>query len=172
MTSCERPSWFSTRTPWGALAAIALAMEAFALWSQHVWGLDPCNECVYIRFGVLGLLVAGLGGALVPRSVLSRAVFGVLAFVALGYALVRSYILVDLERQVAAGVSASCGRFKGFVGGVPLHQWLPEMFEPRAMCGQIAGTFLGQSFAVWTLVGLAALAVLTAVVVVRDWRRP
>lgn len=171
MTSCARPSLFSTRTPWVALAAIALAMEAFALWSQHVWGLDPCNECVYIRFGVLGLLVAGLGGALVPRSVLSRAVFGALALVALGYALVRSYLLVDLERQVAAGVSASCGRFKGFVGGLPLHQWLPELFEPRAMCGQIAGTFLGQSFAVWTLAGLVAVAVLAAVALTRDCLR-
>jgi disulfide bond formation protein DsbB len=172
MTRHSQSSFFSTRTPWVALAGIALAMEVFALLSQHLGGLDPCNECVYIRFGVLGLLVAGLGGALAPKFVVSRVVFGALAALALGYALARAYVLVDLERQVAAGIAASCGRFKGFVGGLPLHQWLPGMFEPRAMCGQVNGTFLGQSFAVWTLVGLAALAVVAVAVCLRDRRRP
>lgn len=172
MSRRTQVSLFASRTPWWALAGIALAMEAFALVSQHVWGLEPCNECIYIRFGVAGLLLAGLGGALAPRLLLVRLLFGALSVLSLGYALARAYVLVDLERKVTAGAAASCGRFKGLPGGLPLQEWWPAVFEPRGMCGQITGTFLGQSFAVWTLIGLAALALALLALVVQDWRRP
>lgn len=154
-----------TRSFWLFLSFVALVLEAFALFNQHVLGLEPCNECILIRVGVLGVALAGMLGAVAPRLLAMRLAAFTLMGAALSWALYRAYVLVDIVRMVAAGEVAGCKRFKGFPLGLPLAEWFPEIFEPRGRCGEIAGVFLGQSFAVWTLVGLgaAALGVLAVV---------
>ena len=54
------------RRSWLLLAALALALDGIALFLQHVLQVEPCNECIYIRVGVLGIALAGLMGALAP----------------------------------------------------------------------------------------------------------
>lgn len=145
------------RWPWLLLTVIALSMDGVALYLQHVLQVEPCNECIYVRAGVLGLGVAGLVGALAPRYLAMRLVALTGCFAALGWGLYRVYLLLGLEQVVREGGEASCKRFKGFPDWLPLDRWLPEIFEPRAMCGTVSWTFLGQSVTFWagvTLLGM------------------
>jgi disulfide bond formation protein DsbB len=139
---------------WLLIALVGLAMEGFALFSQHVWGFQPCNECIYIRVGVAGLILAGMIGATAPRLRLVRATALVATAVSLSWALYRAFLLVALEQKVSDGAAAGCSRFKGFPAWASLDTWFPAVFEPRGTCGEIVGVFLGWSFAYWSLLGL------------------
>lgn len=161
---------FSTqRRSWLLLTAVALALEGGALYLQHVLGVEPCNECIYIRAGVLGVALAGVLGALSP-SYWPMRLLALCAWVgALGWSLSRVVLLLDLERIVRAGGEASCKRFKGFPDWMPLEKWLPNVFEPRAMCGTVSWTFLGESVTFWIGVALAGLALVAAAIVLAQF---
>lgn len=146
------------RWPWLLLAAIALSLDGVALYLQHVLQVEPCNECIYVRAGVLGLGVSGLMGALAPKYWAMRLLALTGCFAALGWSLYRVNLLLDLERVVREGGEASCKRFKGFPDWLPLDTWLPEVFEPRAMCGTVSWTLLGQSVTFWAGVALLGMA--------------
>lgn len=146
------------RWPWLLLTACALLLDGVALTLQHLLEVEPCNECIYIRVGVLGVGVAGLIGALAPRILAIRAVAFAAWLGALGWSLYRATILLNLERIVREGGEASCARFKGFPDWMALDRWLPNVFEPRAMCGTVSWTFLNQSVTFWIAVALWGLA--------------
>ena len=155
----------SKRWPWLLLSIFALALEGAALYLQHVLKVEPCNECIYVRAGILGIAVAGLIGAMAPKYLVVRLIGLAVWLCALGWSLYRVMLLLDLERVVSEGGEASCKRFKGFPDWMPLETWLPEIFEPRALCGMVSWTFLGQSVTFWSGVALWGLA-LAAVSVV------
>lgn len=154
------------RSPWLLLTVCAVLLECFALYMQHMKGVEPCNECIYIRLGVLGIAVSGLIGALAPRVLILRWSALMVWLLALGWSLYRANLLLNLERIVRDGGEASCARFKGFPEWMPLERWLPNMFEPRAMCGTVSWTFLNQSvtFWIWAALWCIALAAILALV--------
>jgi disulfide bond formation protein DsbB len=156
----------SKRGPWLLLAAMALSLDGMALFLQHVLQVEPCNECIYVRAGVLGMGVAGLIGALAPKYLAMRWLALTGCFAALGWSLYRVNLLLDLERVVREGGDASCKRFKGFPDWLPLDTWLPEVFEPRAMCGTVSWTFLGQSVTLWAGVALLGMALVLIAVLI------
>jgi disulfide bond formation protein DsbB len=133
-------------------------LECFALYMQHALGVEPCNECIYIRAGVLGVAASGLIGALAPRVRILRWSAIAVWQMALGWSLYRANLLLNMEQKVREGLEASCGRFKGFPDWMPLERWFPEMFEPRAMCGTVSWTFLNQSVTYWIWIALWCLA--------------
>lgn len=163
----------SKRGFWLLLAVIALALEGVALYLQHVLQVEPCNECIYIRVGVLGIAVAGVIGAVAPRYLAMRLI-GLAAWLgALGWSLYRVTLLLDLERVVSEGGEASCKRFKGFPDWMPLDTWLPDVFQPRAMCGMVSWAFLGQSVTFWSGVALLGMALAaTSVLMSQRFARP
>jgi disulfide bond formation protein DsbB len=163
----------SKRGLWLLLTAIALLLEGGALYLQHVLQVEPCNECIFVRTGVLGIAVAGLIGAVAPKYLAMRLAGLVACIGALAWSLYRVALLLDLERVVSEGGEASCKRFRGFPDWMPLDTWLPDVFQPRAMCGTVSWTFVGQSVTFWigvALLGiaLAATSVLLSQLVVRD----
>jgi disulfide bond formation protein DsbB len=125
---------------------------------QHALGVEPCNECIYIRAGVLGVAASGLIGALAPRVRILRWSAIAVWQMALGWSLYRANLLLNMEQKVREGLEASCERFKGFPDWMPLERWFPEMFEPRAMCGTVSWTFLNQSVTYWIWIALWCLA--------------
>lgn len=153
------------RWPWLLLTLSAALLECFALYMQHAQGVEPCNECIYIRVGVLVVAAAGLIGAAAPRNLVLRWSALALWLSGLGWSLYRGHLLLNLEQKVREGAEASCARFKGFPEWMPLERWLPNMFEPRAMCGSVSWTFLNQSITFWiwiVLLGMALVAILVA----------
>lgn len=161
----------SQRWPWLLLAVVAAFFEGSALYLQHRLQVEPCNECIYIRLAVALMGVAGLIGTLAPRWQAVRLVALAAWGGALGWGLYRATLLLDLERIVREGGQGSCARFKGFPNWMPLDQWLPEMFEPRAMCGDVSWTFLGQSVTFWIWVSMWVLALVAGLVLLAQFQR-
>jgi disulfide bond formation protein DsbB len=108
--------------------------------------------------GVLGIGLAGLVGALAPSVLFLRSSAIALWLLSMGWSLHRANLLLELEQKVRAGGEAGCARFKGFPEWIPLERWLPDMFEPRAMCGDVSWTFLSQSVTFWIWVALWGFA--------------
>ena len=55
------------------------------------------------------------------------------------------------EEKLAAQGTGSCKMFMGFPEWIPLDTWLPQVFQPEGLCGEVVWTLLGQSMAVWSL---------------------
>ncbi|MCG3027137.1 disulfide bond formation protein B [Pseudomonas aeruginosa] len=55
------------------------------------------------------------------------------------------------EEKLAAQGMGSCKMFMGFPEWIPLDSWLPQVFQPEGLCGEVVWTLLGQSMAVWSL---------------------
>jgi disulfide bond formation protein DsbB len=158
------------RGPWFLLCICSALLESFALYMQHAMGVEPCNECIYIRAGVLGIAASGLIGAIAPRVLILRWSAIAVWLIALGWSLYRANLLLNLEQKVRDGLDASCGRFRGFPDWMPLERWLPGMFEPRAMCGTVSWTFLNQSVTYWIWIALWFLALTALLVLVSQTR--
>ena len=156
------------RLLWMVLAVIAIALETIALYAQHYLGLEPCNECIYIRAGILGLFIASILGLVAPRQWYVRSIALIVWSSSLIWSLYRTNILRTLEENVRNGAPSGCGRFKGFPEWLPLDQWVPAMFEPRAMCGENPQIFLSYTFADWTWFGLMVLFGATLLVLISE----
>jgi disulfide bond formation protein DsbB len=153
------------RAAWLALAVTGLLLEGTALYFQHVAGLQPCVMCIYIRIAVLGLVAAGLIGAIAP----ARAVPQALGFVAWGGAATQglslSRELIVIQSADPFSFEATCSFLPRFPSWLPLHEWSPAMFMPTGSCTDDVWTWLGLSMAQWLQgIFVAYLLVLAAVV--------
>lgn len=145
--------WQKSRFPWLLLAGTALALEIFS-WSvfQNLLGLRPCELCVFIRFSMLAICVAGLVGAICPKSAILRLVGYGLAFWWIIKGLMWSARLhVENIRASDPDWISSCGDGAiRFPFGLKLDQWLPGHFAPQALCGEdSAWALLGLSMPQW-----------------------
>src|SRR3954470_23611353 len=140
-----------------ALTAVAcVAMIAFALYLQHVVGLEPCPMCIVQRYALILLgLSAGIAavfrnrGAWVVGSLLGLAFSGFGAFVAARQSWLQWY-----PPEIA-----SCGRdFYGMIETFPLKRAVPMIFRGSGDCTKIDWTFLGGSIANWSFVAFVVFA--------------
>lgn len=153
------------RRAWWLLALSALGLELAALWFQHGMGLDPCVKCVYERVAVLGLMFAGIVGALYPRALVVRllaySAWGVSAAWGLRLALQHADIQAD------TGNAFSCSFAAEFPAWAKLDEWLPAMFQPTGYCDDIQWQWLSLTMAEWMVVVFAIyLLILFAVIAI------
>lgn len=156
------------RGAWIALAVTALSLEASALFFQYGLDLNPCVMCIYIRMAVLGLVAAGLLGAIAPR----RPVIQFLGFAAWGLAagegLVLSRELIVIQAADPFSFAAVCSFLPRFPAWLPLHEWFPAFFMPTGNCTDDIWRWLGLSMAQWMQgIFIAYLVVLVIVLVAR-----
>lgn len=152
------------------LSLIALAcflMLGAALLLQHQFGWEPCTLCIQIRLWLLcaGLLsltllamfAAGLRWLCLPLWL------GLLA--ASGMAVYDNTHLVLIETGIVP--SFSCSPFPFYSFYLPLHEYLPSVFQSAGVCGQNDYAWLGIPFTSWTLAGVVALL---GLVLLAIWR--
>jgi len=154
----------------GLVFLACAGMLAFALYLQHVVGLEPCPMCIVQRYALILVgLVAGIS-ALVPRrgawitgSVLGLAAAGFGAFVAAR----QSWLQWNPPEIV------SCGRdFYGMIETFPLKRAIPMIFRGSGDCTKIDWTFLGGSIANWSFVAFVAFAIVFIGIIARQLRAP
>jgi protein dithiol:quinone oxidoreductase len=147
------------------VCAVCAAMLAFALYLQHVVGLEPCPMCIVQRYALILVGVfAGIGAALKSRgawvatSILGLAAAGFGAFTAARQSWLQWY-----PPEIA-----SCGRdFYGMIETFPLKRAIPMIFRGSGDCTKIDWTFLGGSIANWSFVAFCGFVVAFLVVLVR-----
>lgn len=124
--------WMAKPWYWLAIVVIGLALEAIALFYQHVLNEPPCVLCIHARLWTLGGIIAGSLGLAFHRYWQGRVAAQGLLVVSLVGLWERSWTALKVERGTYEGV---CGMDPGFPGWFPLDAWFPNVFEVWTMCG-------------------------------------
>lgn len=143
----------------GFLACAGLM--AYALYAQHVLGLEPCPLCIFQRVAVIGTGVAFLVAALHGPLAGGRWVYALLAAGASGVGAGIAGRHVWLQSLPADQVPACGPGLDYMMEAFPLSQTLRMVFSGSGECAEVDWTFLGLSMPAWTLicfVGLIAWA--------------
>ena len=154
----------SKRTPWVLLALTAFVFEITALFFQYNMGLEPCIMCIYQRFAMLGLLGAGIVGAINPQSTLCR----LIAFVTWGISSIWGYFIAKEHIAMQNNTDPfafSCAFEPNFPRFMPLHEWIPSFFAATGDCGNIDWQFASMSMPAWMEVIFAAYSLVFIAVV-------
>lgn len=129
---------------WFLLTLSALGLEVAALYFQYVLGLAPCIMCIYQRTALWGVCFAGIIGSLGNHFIVTRA----LAYVVWGVSAVWGLLIaiehVDMQTS-AFSFLYTCEVVPNFPQWMPLHEWLPLLFEANGDCGDIKWQFMGFS---------------------------
>lgn len=144
--------WF-----WAAIAGLCLALEAGALYYQHVLDYAPCELCIYVRVWLAGIILICLLALYLRRSqpgALLCALAGLGLSVGLG---METYDLLKVEYNFGGG--SFCRFLANFPTWAPLDEWFPSLFAVRSTCMATPEVLFGISMA-------DALAVVSVVLVV------
>ncbi len=137
------------RWPWLVLALSALGLELSALYFQYFLELDPCVLCVYERTAVMGILLAGIVGAIAPRLAVLRWTGLLLWGASAVWGLFTALKHVGIQ---IGELDLTCSYMADFPSWAPLDQWWPAVFMPTGFCGDIQWVFLGLSMPQWMVV--------------------
>jgi disulfide bond formation protein DsbB len=131
-----------------------VAMMAFALYSQHVLGLEPCPLCIFQRVAVMALGVVFLAAAIQRAGGFGRYVYAaLLALVALAGSAV-SGRHVWLQNLPPDKVPA-CGPDLAFMlDTFPLTDVINNVLSGSGECAEVSWRLLGLSMPAWTLIAL------------------
>jgi disulfide bond formation protein DsbB len=137
--------------------AACAVMMAYALYEQHVVGLEPCHLCILQRVGIMAIgavfLVAGLHA---PKGGGAK-VYGVLVALAALATAITAGRHVWIQQQ-PPGAVAACGADLDFMMQImPLHQVIAKVFAGGGECQKIDWQFLGLTMPGWVLVVAIAL---------------
>ncbi|MEF9955594.1 MAG: disulfide bond formation protein B [Acinetobacter sp.] len=131
---------------------------SFALYLEHVQGLDPCPLCIFQR---VGLIVMGLIALIAfihnPVSNAIKRSYAFLATLAIGWSVGVAARHVWLQHLPADQVP-SCGPGLNYlVDALPFNAVLKEVLSGSGECAAIDWTFLGQSLPFWSLLYFALI---------------
>ena len=141
-----------------AVGALACAgMMGFALFAQHVLGLEPCPLCVLQRVGVITLGIVFLGAAIHSAGGIGARLWGVALPVVAGLTGTVSARQVWLQNLPPDQVPA-CGPGLDYMLEVfPLSEALSMVFKGSGECAEIVWQFLGISMPGWVFISLVVL---------------
>ncbi len=151
-----------------AACGATVGLMVYALFLQHVVGLEPCPLCVLQRVAVIGLgLVFLLAGLHAPSGAGARA-YGLLALIpAAGGALVAGRHA--WLQQLPADQVPACGPGLDYIlDAFPLTEALTLVFQGSGECADLQWSFLGLSMPAWVLLWCVGLGVWGVLI---NWRR-
>ncbi|MCZ6826034.1 MAG: disulfide bond formation protein B [Gammaproteobacteria bacterium] len=138
---------------------VCLMMMAFALYSQHVDGLNPCPLCVFQRFAVIGLGLAFLAAAIHDPARLGKRIYGAMIVVIAAGGIVVAGRHLWLQ-SLPPDQIPSCGPGLDYIlDAFPFTQALSMIFEGSGECATVDWTFIGLSMPAWVLIFLLFLGV-------------
>jgi disulfide bond formation protein DsbB len=159
--------WFFgwPRRAYALIAAVCVLMLAFALYLQHVKGIEPCPMCVVQRYALIGVMVFALIGALSSKRGFS-ALSGVLALLSCaGGAFTAAR---QSWMQWHPPTFASCGRdIYGMIEAFPLERVVPMIFRGSGDCSKVDWSLFGLSLANWSFIVFVVFALLCLALIVR-----
>src|SRR5690606_1961474 len=138
------------------ITVLAFSAFGFALFSQHVLGMQPCAWCILQRMVCLAIgVIAGLGW--LARNHRIAAVLAALGSVLLasGGAVAAWYQHTVASQQFSCDLTF----VDRFVTGSSLDMLMPGIFGVYATCADSAVTLVGVRYELWTL-GLFAIIAL------------
>ena len=140
------------------------ALMAYALYAQHVLGLEPCPLCIFQRIAVITVGVLFLIAAVHNPAAKGARIYGVLIIVAVIAGLLISGRHIWIQAQ-PPGTVAACGASLDYLMEImPVTDVITKVLTGSGECGKVDWTFLGLSMPYWVLFSLliaGAWAILT-----------
>ena len=130
---------------------------AYALYAEHVLGLEPCPLCIFQRIAVIALGVMFLiAAAHNPGNTGARIYGALLGIVGLAGVLVAGRH-VWIQAQPEGSVPA-CGAALDYMMEImPLSEVIAKVLTGSGECSRIEWTLLGLSMPWWVLLSIVAL---------------
>ncbi len=124
---------------WLLMAFTGLVLELVAqLFFQNYLYMPPCEQCVYIRFSMFCMAIAGFVAAINPK-ILALKIFGyALAFYGIIKGIGFSIMLNAIHNSIHSGNifgMTGCSLVPTYPLNLPLHEWFPATFLPTGDCG-------------------------------------
>lgn len=144
---------------------------AFALFLEHVQGLNPCPLCVFQRVGLIGMGIFSLIALLHnPMNNWLKRFYGLFSTLAIGWSVGVAARHVWLQHLPADQVP-SCGPGLDYlVEALPFQAVLQQVLSGSGECAVIDWTFLGQSLPFWSLVFFSVLLLLNLWLLFKPYR--
>jgi protein dithiol:quinone oxidoreductase len=151
------PAYLTPRTANLAGFLLCCGLMGYALYAQHVLGLEPCPLCIFQRVAVIALGAVFLLAALHNPGPTGRRVYAALL------------LLVGLAGSVVAGRHLwlqtlppekvpACGPGLDFLlEAFPLQEALQVIFAGSGECAKADWSFLGIAMPGWVLISIVAL---------------
>ena len=140
---------------WSYTLLLALGLEAGALVFQYLLDYGPCALCVQIRATLFGALLLAVAGKIFSARAI-QTLIAMLLVPLMAFLLYQSYQVLGIERY---WFESSCTLSDPFPSWLPLHLWLPAIFEPWELCGYtpeiIKGITMAEVLIVTAAVSLA-----------------
>ncbi|MCH7893769.1 MAG: disulfide bond formation protein B [Proteobacteria bacterium] len=133
------------------------SMMAFALYSQHVMGLNPCPLCVFQRFAVIGIGLVFLAAAIHDPGRPGKRIYAALVVViaAGGIAVASRHLWLQ---SLPPDQVPSCGPGLDYIlDAFPLTQAMSMIFAGSGECAVVDWTLFGLSMPAWVLIALLFL---------------
>lgn len=136
---------------------ICAGMMTFALYSQHVLGLEPCPLCIFQRVAVVGLGLLFLMAAIHSPGRLGCWIYAALLLLVslAGSAVSARHVWLQ---SLPPDQVPSCGPGLDFMlDTFPFTEVLNMVLSGSGECAEVAWSLLGLSMPAWTLIGLLGL---------------
>ena len=158
-----------SRRPAYALGAlVCAALIGYALYVQHVQGLEPCPLCVFQRVAVIGCgIVFGIA-ALQGPSRRGAVVYALLTLVVAGIGAAVAMRHLWLQALPASEVPACGPGLDYMLETLPFADVLAKVFQGSGECATVDWRFLGLSLPGWTLVFFVTMIVSAFTLIDRD----
>ncbi|ANF83035.1 dihydrolipoamide acetyltransferase [Acinetobacter sp. NCu2D-2] len=141
-----------------ALFLASVLGMAFALFLEHVQGLEPCPLCIFQRIGLIGLGIISLVALLHhPKSNIGKRIYALLASLSILWSAGVAARHVWLQNLPPDKVP-SCGPgLEYWVETLPMKAVFEQVLTGSGECAKVDWTFLGQSLPVWSLIFFSIL---------------
>jgi protein dithiol:quinone oxidoreductase len=150
------PSIF--RRPGNALGFLACAaLMAYALYAQHVLGLEPCPLCIFQRVAVIALGVVFVIAAVHDPGPRGARLYGVLLGLTalVGTLISARHIWIQAQPP---GTVAACGADLDYLLEImPVTEVVTKVLTGSGECGKVDWTLLGLSMPWWVLISFVVL---------------
>jgi protein dithiol:quinone oxidoreductase len=162
MTESTAPGRLDRRLMNGLGALLCGGLLGYALYAEHVLGLEPCPLCVFQRVAVLALGFVFLAAYVHKPARTGARIYGGLAVLAAGAGIGLAWRQLWLQGLPADQVP-ECGPGLDFILDVfPFWEAVTMVLRGSGDCAKVDWTFLGLSMAAWVLISLVVLGTFAA----------
>ncbi|WP_169764748.1 protein-disulfide oxidoreductase DsbI [Campylobacter mucosalis] len=132
-------AWQDQRFLWLLMAVASgfLIVLAHSFFQIYLY-MPPCEQCVYIRFAFLCMVIGGLLACINPKSTALKIPAYAFSFWGAIQGIMYSVKLAKIHEAVHAddpfGVQG-CSTEPSYPLGLPLEKWAPDWFMPTGDCG-------------------------------------
>ena len=159
-----------TSRRWVNAAGVAaiVGLMSYALYAQHILGLEACPLCIIQRMIIITLgLVLAVAALHAPRGAGAR-VYAVLGALVAAVGMGVSGWHVRLQNLPPAEVPACGPGYDYIIDAFPLRDALSMIFTGSGECAEVNWAFLGLSMPAWVFIWFAALG---ALAIAANWSR-